>query len=114
MTQKEKETNGGEMLIASLQVMACCCFNNINENSKSTKKTWDENVTDLPLLQDRELWQDLAPPDKQLTIFNLLKLIMSVMLKMGKISLFRDNLVDCKTSTVSQSAHCARFLSARK
>ena len=51
------------------------------------KKTWDENVTDLPLLQDRELWQDLAPPDKQLTIFNLLKLIMSVMLKMSKISL---------------------------
>ena len=34
----QKETNGGEMLIASLQVMACCCFNNINENSKSTKK----------------------------------------------------------------------------
>ena len=52
------------------------------------KKTWDENVTDLPPLPDRELWQDLEPPDKQLTIFNLLKLIMSVMLEMFKISLF--------------------------
>ena len=63
---------------------------------------------------DQELWQDLAPPDKQLTLFNLLKLIISVMLKMFKMSLFRDNLVDCEPSTVGQSAHCVRFFSSRK